>query len=298
MPTTATHVETIDVPAVCGSRTWECRLFDSVHECVEYAMGAPSGCQMDNSLNNPDWIGRDDLGTTRRGIPAKVDAAWPEGLAVIDGILRELRESKPELPMSRRRVRQWRPDDGDDICQDRLRAGQDFWRATPRLKARGPNTITLLVGVSASSHRKAEDVFWRGAAAACLVDMLEDAGYRVEVWCTELGSGAFVCGSNSFLATRVKAAQDSIDIATLVNAISPWFFRTILFGCICNSPSRKYCSSLGTPVDINSPEAEPCRNLIDPASEAVFTIDGVWNRADSIALVQGIINQINGREEV
>jgi hypothetical protein len=170
-----------------------------------------------------DWVGRrvEDW----PDVCALAGAAWPEGLATIEGMIRELSDAPVAAPVSCQRRPRWSADGGDEVDHDRLRAGQDCWRALRRESAKAPRTLAVVVQVGAPASYAAETLFWPGAAAVALADLLENAGDRVEVW----GVSSSVNERNDpgcFHAVCLKAAQAPLDLATLTNAVGGWFIRT------------------------------------------------------------------------
>lgn len=156
-------------------------------------------------------------------------SAWDHGISVVEKMLADLEDSVIAKPKSRRRRTRFSQDDGDELDYDRLRSGQDYWRTSRRQNVTGPGSITVLVNVSANAGTDHEDILWRGAAAIALTKMLEEAGYRVELWCMENSVRSFTDGTHNLCAVNLKRTSDPLDVSTLVSAVSGWFFRTMFF---------------------------------------------------------------------
>ena len=112
---------------------------------------------------------------------ALVAKGWAEGAERIDALRRTLRSTvKP--PLSRKRRQIW-SDDGETLDADRALAGQwdTAFRTTKRAMVRAPAMVSILVNWGGNWSVAAEQLFWQGAQAVVLSDILEDAGYRTRI---------------------------------------------------------------------------------------------------------------------
>ena len=98
-----------------------------------------------------------------------------------------------------------------------------------RQRVTGSPIVSILVNVTASCYRQASDILWRGAVGVVLTDLLERAGYRVEFWGAQYCLPAYVDRTGCFQAVCLKRADQPLDLPTLVNGTSGWFYRTIYF---------------------------------------------------------------------
>lgn len=175
-----------------------------------------------------DWIGRDDLHNWRDVLNA-VNSTWERGVAVVEEMLKELSEADLPRPQSRKRKSRWSEDSGDELCYDRLRGAQPYWRETVRQMVHSQNTVTILVEIGALGSVDHEDILWRGAAAIALANILEDAGYQVEIWSVQLSLNTYKNRAASLRAVKLKECNQPFDLAALVNAVSGWYLRTLNF---------------------------------------------------------------------
>src|SRR5262245_9403611 len=177
---------------------------------------------------NVDYVGR--RFNNWKEVEQAANALWPHGMEVIQEMLDALREVALPRPQNIRRQRTWSEDTGDEICLDRMKRGQPYWRTTHRDHRPGPLSVTIVTDLETSMYVKPDDILWRGASAICLTQLLEEAGYRVELW-TAAHSGSSEDRSKEFLnATCLKRGGEPIDLSSFVNAVSGWSYRTINFG--------------------------------------------------------------------
>jgi hypothetical protein len=118
----------------------------------------------------------------------------------------------PPAKSVRRRLR-W-SDDGDEVSKDRLNGGQvdSCWRTTRRELSEASEVVTLETNWGGPCNVTAEQLFWQGAAAACLTDVLEEAGYRVEVYATNCSDHHH---GKTVVRVRVKEADQPTRLDTL-----------------------------------------------------------------------------------
>src|SRR5439155_9465989 len=124
----------------------------------------------------------------------------------------------------------WQADDGDEVDYDRLRSGQEFWRASRREFCSGSPIVSVFFNIATPASREPEEILWRGAAALVLANLLEATGYRVELWAAQYCTRcSYEDGAGVFTAVCLKRSEQPLDLATLVNAVSGWFYRTLFF---------------------------------------------------------------------
>jgi len=265
------------------------RIYESLDDLIGEADIRSPLREQYKGVFDTDFIGR-NLYTW----DAARDAAykvWPEGDEIINGMLEELADVDLPKPVSRKRRQRWSEESGDEIDFDRLRSGQPFWRESRRRHAHGSKFITICVDNATSCGVRADKILWRGAAAVVLTKLLEEAGYRVELWQVKHGSEVFHRGpKNLFHACRLKAASDPLDLPTLTVALSGWFYRTTCFRSYIID-ERRTDKSLGYPEPTTGEHLDEITN-----DEKRQLIENVWDRKAAVALVRKTIEAINAGE--
>lgn len=218
---------------------------------------------------------------------------WAKGLDEIESMIAELQVSLP-APVSRRRRPKWLQDDGSEICLDRLRSGQDFWRDARRQTSTGQNTITIITDMATPSIVDSRDILWRGAAAVALTHLLEEAGYRVELIAASSVQNVYTsttnpdCPHDCCHAITLKHPEQPVDLSTLTNWVSGWAYRTIwwMWKNCQGTPSSNY----GRPMDLQNPKLKAALTSDDNA----WVITGVWNRGDALTMARGFLQLLQG----
>ena len=141
---------------------------------------------------------------------ALLEEGWPKGARRLKALAERLAEEIPPAKSIRRRLR-W-SDDGDEVSKDRLNGGlvDSCWRVSKRELVASPEVVTVETNWGGTARRSAVELFWQGAAAACLTDILEQAGYRVELYANNYSVHPL---GRTLLRIRVKEADapDRID---------------------------------------------------------------------------------------
>jgi len=207
-------------------------------------------------------------------------------MKVFDRMSGELHDAHLPRPASVRRQRVWREDTGEEVCIDRLMADKPFWMATQRERRAGPQTITLVTDMATRGSVDPDDVLWRGAAAVALTHILEQAGYRVELWLVRHSRSAFTDGRNGCIALNLKRCGDPVDASALINAVSAWFYRTVYFAAYAASGCEPD-SSQGSP-------ASPTAMLPYVTSDqTVMVSTGLWSYSDAVAWIRQQLESFN-----
>ena len=155
---------------------------------------------------------------------------WPEGAERLRALAGKLSTQLPQAKSIRRKVT-W-AEDGDEICRDRLQAGQieQCWRTMRRSPFVAPQTVANETTWGGHYQQTAEELFWQGAAAAVVTDILEEAGYRVELYANRVSEER---GQRHCTRLKVKEADMPMRLdgvaAVLCHA---GIFRTFGFLCI------------------------------------------------------------------
>jgi hypothetical protein len=167
---------------------------------------------------------------------AMLENGWPEGAERLRALASKLAGQVPQAKSIRRKLT-W-ADEGDEVCNDRLRGGQidQCWRTMRRRPFVAPQTVAIETAWGGHYGQTAEELFWQGAAAAVLTDILEEAGYRVELYANRVSQRR--SGDRHLSRVKVKEAEmpmrsDGV-AAVLCHA---GIFRTFGFLCIEQSES-------------------------------------------------------------
>lgn len=204
---------------------------DSLLEAVEGALTSHKGAYLSMpAFTMPEWIGR-----TLPSWDAVKKATWEQwdwGAERVEYMLKKIDKSKLPHPVQRRRTGRWNELEGEIDSDRALRGEPELYRIFKRHPSQSPNTIVLTTFVGANCGTRHEDIFWGPAAAISMIDILEEAGYSCEVWSWVQSTGCY-SGTKTpdcFTAVKLKEAGDPLNKHNLINGMSAWFFRTIVFG--------------------------------------------------------------------
>jgi len=238
-------------------------------------------------ITRGDWIGRQFYDWSQ--VEAAASGSWPEGMATLTKLLDELSKAQlPEPKVIRRRGR-WSEDTGAEINLDRYREAEPYWWNIQRTPVHGSRVVTMLVQVTGDASQTCEQMTWKGALAIALARIIEDAGYRAEIIAFNISMGSYGDNANSFWSVPIKAASDAIDMGTLVNVISGWYFRTVGFGSFVIGGAVELGEGLGYP---GYPSAKTVERLIGPGGKA-WMLDDVWSFSQAVAKAKKLIPTLN-----
>jgi len=191
---------------------------------------------------------------------------WPEGVKKAQELGGSMQT--PRLKNIRRIKK--KTDFGDHVDMQMIYSGQldVAWQKSQREASPNQtgNAITLLVNIDENSGVCAEEMFWAGAVAIRLIDMLVTTGRNVRVLAYQKGARCYINGYGSEAIYVVKEYQESLDIGKLMVILGlAGFFRKYGFYSILSAPF-KVASGLGRSNNYYIPQLlldrEPKANII------------------------------------
>lgn len=272
------------------------KVYDSVADLVaeirqRVAESSALSDRLDYFATLTKFIGR-DFADGQECLNA-IDENWEYGLTILEDMLRELSTARIPEPVSRVRRTRFNEDGGDEICIDRLRAGQpEFWRDSFKTPTVGQQVITINAAIGCLANVDANDVLWRGAAAVAVAKILESAGYSVELWATshseDVDSGD---APDCMTAIKLKGAGDALNESSLVNACSAWFFRTAVFASRYLTPVARpgQLQAVGSTISQKISMGFKKHITSDPDT---LTIDDCFTFADAVNVARNYLEQL------
>lgn len=190
---------------------------------VNYDYGSGSSYGPDD----PKWTGRKDI-PTKEAFLDEVHKPWSEGMNMVESLMEELNRKKIKNPITVRRVQKWDLV-GDHYDLDRHRAGAEPWRTTHQTTRPGPRVINLLCNVGGNCNLTAKELAMTGVTATALCQRLELAGFSVRIVTYAYIHGLFTDAyqERTLQVWEVKPAGKPVAIYSIVNSVSPWYFRMI-----------------------------------------------------------------------
>lgn len=218
---------------------------------------------------------------------------WAEGIYIFQQFVDQLKDATlPELKDKKRRVRFGT--EGDDIDLDKLRSGDaNFWRSNTREDAHGPTTMTVVIDTTTPWFQNSNDILWRGAAAVALAKILEEKGWSVEIWV--VNGSCLYAGLDTpvYTACCLKKTSDPLDVSTLINTVSGWFYRTATFTLletICSVTDHHMAYGFGT---CKTP-TEDDLDLLSPDEYRVYS-SGVFSFEGALEIIRNQLEVIRNK---
>lgn len=173
------------------------------------------------------WLGAPSVKELQR----RLREGWAEGVEKIEQIAtREL-----SAPASVRR-RKTRGDAGDELDMQAVWRGDlnRAWSRTKRANRVGTRAVSLVIDLCASAGVSSDRLFWRGASALRLAQLLTESGYAVALYGAFGGVGVDATGKlNLAQLVEIKSQDAPLDMDKLAALTAmAGFFRTSLFAGI------------------------------------------------------------------
>lgn len=184
-------------------------------------------------------------------VDKRLEGGWKDGseksLKLAEGLA-----DKISQPLSIRRRIKW-SDNGDEFDRERLNDGHfdTCWRTTHREVAVAVPVITIAMSWGANANVSHEQMFWSGAAALALTQVLEKAGYQTSL--TAIAPTRYDYGGhNQAMCVTVKRAGEYMRSDALASIICLGAtFRTYGFMGTYLAP-WKISDDLGSHINIES----------------------------------------------
>lgn len=259
-------------------------VFDSMTDLTNFTDGNKYG-----QAGRASFIGEQGLDTWD-AVEKRSQRVWAEGLYILQEFVTKLKDAKlPELKDKRRKVK-YNADDGDEVEYDRMMNGEEFYRKSERQDTDSVTDISVYIDTTTPAYKDSKDILWRGAAAIALTHILEERGYRVELWVVN-GSDLYAGKSKHVMTSCcLKRAGDVLDMSTLINVVSGWFYRTAIFTlldtiCAWRGEGVEYgYGSCYTPTEIDLDQIQKDDHRI--YASGVFTFDG------ALSMIEGEIEKL------
>lgn len=216
-------------------------------------------------------------------VQERLNKEWAEGIYTFNQYVERLKEANlPELKDKKRKTR-FDETAGDDVDLERLRQGEAFWRTTRREDSMGQTTMTVVIDTTTPFYMNSDDILWRGAVAIAIAKLLEEKGWSAEIWVVNGSKLYYAEDTSVYTACCLKRTSDPLDVSTLINTVSGWFYRTATFtllSSICQNRGKKLASGFGTCA---TPSEEDLDNL--SIDEYRLYSCGVYSFEDALDMV-------------
>jgi hypothetical protein len=189
--------------------------------------------------------------------------------------------SKAET-FKRKRVYQ---EDGAELCIDRVMAGDPaHWQRMTR----GKKMPLIKLGLNLAGSRGEEEEHFNKLSAVCgvVVDILSRSGYSVELYSCVSGSNITSASNKTTVMTRIKAAEEEIDMSRIYSIGCSGFLRCWMFKVYYYILKGDPQYGLGQPISVTE---EMKTNLgLDFIIDSSFT----GNNQAAFTKITGLFQQV------
>lgn len=269
-------------------------------ESVSQMEAVVSSDKLETFLSNTSFLGR-QFGSTSE-YNAALKTVWDEGVLTMQEFVDRL--EKAELPKIKdlKTKKVFNASEGE-VDFDRLMAGNpNHYVKHVSEKGDGVPEVTIVIDTCGHSGITPSDLLWRGAAGVALAKVLEQQGYRTEIWAL---AGATIYNEHPergvVVATNLKNPGDPLDISTLINTVSGWFFRAEIFALFhaiaeksTDHDHEKHTVQWGLGQHFVPADGE--LNVITNDQKRVFS-SGTFSFNGALGMLMGELRKIAEREE-
>lgn len=221
------------------------------------------------------------------GVIHAVENGYPAGANRVSFMRDRISASLPRaIGVNRVRVRGTSGDDLDIHAINRGDFGTAWSTAKRRVKV-GTSIVRIVIDICGNGEVKADTLAWRGVAGLSLAQVMQSAGYSVEI----VGAMGTVRSADNFgnlaITTLLKAHGASVDIDLLAaTTCLAGFFRLFGFAAIiaaCDKRGKEANSGLGQyldpsgvlPAPITTTQLFVQQSVIDEESALAWVKQGV-----------------------
>jgi len=213
----------------------------------------------------------------------------------IDNMVAKMEGLEIKEPTSIKRHIRYREDSGDEVCLDRLRGGQEYWRSSEKERSYGQQTKRIFIDMAVPAEVPTQDCQWRAVAGIVLTHILEKAGYQVELWAVSHCLKAYANGEGHLIAVKLKELGGSLDIDSLSTFTSGWCYRSIWFANKKRKDASFYKQRLGVPTYIDDSMFEEATGVPFNKEDDVY-LYRLFNEWESAYKVKQVLGHYEEKE--
>ena len=274
---------------------------DSIQDVVVHApkwhaasMAKGMTTRVFGGMQTTSWLGHKEA-TDWQSMTRVFNNPWPKGLNLLDAMLRKLSGLELPAPKVNRRRRCFSEVSGEVNIDRAMRGEVELFDDIARREISNPKVFRMVLPIGFSSDITPEEIVWTCVAAVAATDLLENAGRQVELIVAKANRYIYSDAMQSFgFVSILKSCTDPLDKSTLVNALSPWFYRTFLFGCQDHDPNVRVSGTRGRPATAGDPIYNTIFELIDtPENTELIQMPFIITEEDAEAFIRDVAARAN-----
>jgi hypothetical protein len=239
---------------------------EAMKDCGDYYRRARKQNRADDVLTDPKWRGLPKPVKTWEQLTELVQSVWVKGVNLYESFRPQIESVDLPQPVSMKRKRRFNNVSGEVDIDRAMKGEQDLFVEAKRSSIHGPAAYRIVIPMSYSSSVDEADIIWATVSAAVMADVLEDSGRQCEIHMVFGGLGSYPSNPegirHSFEAVCCKETNDPLDIVSIMNATSAWFFRTVGFSMQDSHPCIHALASRGRPIPTHGATMQFCLNQV------------------------------------
>lgn len=205
----------------------------------------------------------------------------------VEDMIAEIGDLSDFAPSTRKRRRVWDETEGDINIDRALAHEAMMFRKMSRRRVSAPTNICIFANLDGDHDETEQSIFWRGAMAIALTNQLEELGFNITIWSWNVGHSVYQYPyDRQFTAVKLKSAGQDLDVMNLINTLSAWFMRSVMFATFAGS--HHPCQSIGTPVY----KMGEWQRYLDIDDEYILELPAVHSRQACIEMTHQKIKEL------
>lgn len=241
-----------------------------------------------------DFLGHTGI-TSWESFAKVFNEPWVKGMNLLAEMQRRIRDLDLPAPTQRKRRRGFNETSGD-VDVDRVMRGEYACFSDPMKRdVSQPATLRMVVPVGFHCGEAAENIAWTCVAVSAVCDLLEASGRMVEMVMAKGSKNLYDSGPiNRFcFVSTIKNAEDPLNVATLVNVLSPWFYRTAGFAMQDSQPDLKTSYNRGRPAYAGDPLYTECFEALGvPTNTEMCFVPKITSMEAAESFIRSIVAKI------
>lgn len=207
---------------------------------------------------------------------------WEDGAAKAVKTLLDAKVPDVEGIASMRRTLMF-SDSGETLNLDQAMAGnwEKAWQTCRRIKSGSSRVLSIAIPFGGNCVMTSEQLFWNGAQGMIITDILEDKGYRVQLYGVYASNQEADGRMWDIDVVELKKSEDPLRMDTIAAIVAhAGVFRTAGFAAILSRPC-KISLGLGHCLEGQVPQAVEALTKLGHMHPDTFTLDAAYNKEDA-----------------
>jgi hypothetical protein len=167
------------------------------------------------------------------------------------------------------------------------------WQTCRRIRSGVSRVLSIAIPYGGNCNRSAEDMFWNGAQGMIITDILEDKGYRVQLYGIHFSSHNNEVGRVLELdIVNLKRSDEPLRMDSIAAVVAhAGVFRTAGFCSVASKPT-KVDSGLGRCIEESMPQGVKTAIALGKMHPGTIALGGAYTKNNAIESIIKFFNDM------